>query len=102
MFQKYFDVHLLQVPLGIILKNENVKPEMIEIMEGLNQYVPVSGDHQIHKLMFGGDQLTVSRARGCAELRINSDTPKGRLETLIPVAEDWHTLLTLLVVRLLI
>ena len=75
---------------------------MIEIMETLQQYVPIcmddSSDEVVHQILFGGDQLTAARSRGCAELRINSDTPTGRLKTLIPVPEDWHTLVTLLIV----
>lgn len=91
------------------MKNENKHSELIEIMEKLQQYVPVQdvdteegsiNANSIHHILFGGDQLTAARARGCAELRINSDTPAGRLETLIPVAEDWHTTVTLLVVSL--
>ena len=92
---------LLKVPLGVILKNENLKSEMIEIMDELQGYAPISTDscgETVHQLLFGGDQLTAARARGCAELRINSDTPTGRLTTLLPVAEDWHTLVTLLTV----
>ena len=57
-------------------------------------------EHEVvHPILFGGDQLTTARARGSSELRINSDTPKGRLEALTPVAEDWHTTMTFLVVR---
>ena len=73
---------------------------MIEIMETHQQYVPITEDEtgqKAHQVLFGGDQLTVARARGCAELR-NSDTLTGRLKTLIPVAKDWHTLVTLLTV----
>lgn len=85
----------------MILKNENKKSEMIEIMETHQQYVPLTEDEtdqKAHQVLFGGDQLTVARARGCAELRLNSDTLTGRLKTLVPVAEDWHTLVTLLTV----
>jgi L1 cell adhesion molecule like protein len=74
---------------------------MIEIMETLQQYVPLVGDEsdqKAHQILFGGDQLTAARARGCAELRINSDTLTGRLKTLVPVFEDWHTSVTLLTI----
>ena len=37
---------LMFICYRIILKNENVIPERIEKMENLNQYVPVSGNHQ--------------------------------------------------------
>ena len=105
----HFLFYTSQVPLGVILKNENKKSEMIDIMEELQQYVPARKiaetedggmEHEVvHPILFGGDQLTAARARGSSELRINSDTPKGRLEALTPVAEDWHTTMTFLVVR---
>ena len=49
-----------------------------------------------HQLLFGGDQLTASRARGCKAIRMNSATDTEKLCGLIPVAEDWHTKVTLL------
>ena len=65
---------------------------MIEIMETLQQYIPIpmedSSDKAVHQIVFGGDQLTAAHSRGCAELRINSDTSTGRLKTLIPGSED--------------
>ena len=96
------------------MKNENKYSEMIDIMSQLHQYVPVVEmttdqgvdvtdkpySERIHPLLFGGDQLTAARARGCQELRINSDTNTGRLRGLVPVAEDWHTTVTLLVVSI--
>lgn len=30
----------MQVPLGVILKNENVREEMLEILTTLHKYVP--------------------------------------------------------------
>ena len=54
-----------------------------------------------HKILFGGDQLTVARARGSQRIRINSETGVDRLQGLVPVAEDWHTLVILLGVSIL-
>ena len=86
------------------LKNENKHSDMIDIMHTLHQYVPINsedsehGSHKstVHKVLFGGDQLTAARARGCRDLRLNSDTTIGQLNGLIPVAEDWHTSVALL------
>lgn len=54
--------HSKQLPLGVILKNENVGGEMIEIMEYCHQYVPSKtvddNSHFIQQLLIGGDQLT--------------------------------------------
>ena len=49
-----------------------------------------------HKLLFGGDQLTVARARGAAELRSLHAKAVHRLEGVAPVVEDWHARMTLL------
>ena len=93
----------LQVPLGVYLKNENKHSEMVDIMHTLHQYVPIVSDtseddsHKttaVHKLLFGGDQLTAARARGCRDLRLNSETTVGQLQGLVPVANDWHTSVT--------
>ena len=86
------------------MKNENKHSEMIDIMEEFHQYVPTVTDDTDdapqksaeHKILFGGDQLTAARARGCRDLRLNSDSITGRLQGLVPVAEDWHTSVTLL------
>ena len=74
---------------------------MIDIMQNLHQYVPIITDdvHQrsaVHKVVFGGDQLTAARARGCRDLRLNSESITGQLQGLVPVAEDWHTSVVLL------
>lgn len=74
-------LHVLQVPLGVLNKNENKGDDMVDIMSHIQQYVPavqytksiflpetseaVEVRHaRYHKILFGGDQLTVARARG--------------------------------------
>ena len=87
---------------------------MVEIMYHLMGYVPAvqytkavpihgrenemfQSEHaSLYKLFFGGDQLTVARARGALRTRGNSISPVFRLEGLIPCAEDWHTQLNLI------
>ena len=68
---------ITQVPLGIMMKNENKLDEMVAIMLELGKYVPcqeVQEDivvdeasepemvivSRMHHILFGGDQLTVS------------------------------------------
>lgn len=103
---------LMQVPLGIIMKNENELDQMVDILVGLHQYVPVrefpstsaSTDPDketdstdiLHKLLIGGDLLTAIRAKGAQRIRRNSECPVGRLEGFIPVVEDWHAKVCLL------
>uniref|UniRef100_A0A1X7UW05 Uncharacterized protein n=1 Tax=Amphimedon queenslandica TaxID=400682 RepID=A0A1X7UW05_AMPQE len=68
------------VPLGVILKNENVIEEMIEVLLKLQSYVPTQHHTDtdqlnqqevnrdiIHKLLFGGDQLTRKRVQSATE-----------------------------------
>ena len=101
--------------MGIIPKNENKSGEMIEIMNHLMQYVPtVETDANIviesteetvplkkflsHRILLGGDQLTAARARSAVKNVGNGNSSIGKLLGLIPVIEDWHTKLLLLVV----
>ena len=50
----------------------------------------------VQPITFGGDQLITARARCACEARMNSDTVLGRLDGLLPVAEDWHSSVVLL------
>ena len=105
------------MPLGVISKNENVGGEMIEIMQDLSKYVPFQQREaavniestvevtsvkafESHQILFGGDQLTVARARSAKRNMANGDSGLSRLEGFIPVVEDWHSQLTLLSVRI--
>ncbi|KAL5510576.1 hypothetical protein EMCRGX_G006142 [Ephydatia muelleri] len=99
------------VPLGVMLKNENVLGDMIDILDGLHQYIPTTttsqmldvcaeGGHtravevKLHNFSYiplGGDQLTIARIRGSQSILSNSDNGEERLEGFVPVTEDWHT-----------
>ena len=107
---------MMQVPLGVIFKNENKLDEMVDIMDHLNQYIPTEVTHTtvqipgrapkrmqidtMHKVLIGGDQLTVARMKGAKSMREDSQHDAGRLDGFIPVVEDWHTKVCLLEVRL--
>ena len=97
---------LLQVPLGVLLRNENKIDEMVDILETLQKYVPmkrtteqfsvagekdvsVQVDHFLH-LLFRGDQLTKARVKGSQGIRVNSSNGRDRLEGFVPAVEDWH------------
>ena len=103
----------MQVPLGILLKNESSYEDMVDIMKSLHVYVPTQttqsketipgSDIEVevvkdtsHKIIFGGDQMTVARGRGSQRIRKNSERGQDRLEGLAPVNEDWHSKLCLL------
>lgn len=76
---------------------------MVDIMSHLHQYVPTvvstddtseykpSNQVKFHKILIGGDQLTAARTRSSQRHMANALTPAGRLEGLVPMAEDWHT-----------
>ena len=98
---------LFQVPLGILMKNENKMDDMVDILTHMHQYVPshaatktvqVPGTEypenvqleRLHHILIGGDQLTAERVKGAQSLRKNSTHAVGRLEGLVPVSEDWH------------
>ena len=87
----------------MILKNENVLEDMIDILLKVHEYIPMQAqqvvDEQtqqsvaadlLHRILFGGDQLTRKRAESAIELRQNSTTPVTQLKGTIPICEDWH------------
>jgi L1 cell adhesion molecule like protein len=106
---------LIQVPLGVVLKNPQRIQEMIGIMRELQKYVPaVTQEHTLkvgnqeyntkhdtlHPILFGGDQLTARNARSAQTASSSETTCLSRLEGLVPVFEDWHTRMCLLCVSI--
>lgn len=92
---------------------------MVDILTTLQQYVPMKActatvevpgtedsvevkAESMHKILLGGDQLTVERIRGARRIRSNSQHPAGRLEGFIPVAEDWHAKVCFMEVKLVV
>lgn len=98
--------------MGIQLLNENHIDEMCQIMDSMQKYVPSLSyekctrlpDDQLFifqdfvqcEILFGGDQLTIARARSSIAVRSNHPTAKERLQGLVPVVEDWHSRMTLM------
>lgn len=52
----------LQVPLGVIFKDENVNEDMLAILQKFHSYLPTTANGQIDGQIFTGDQLTVERS----------------------------------------
>ena len=95
----------------MLLQNENVLEDMVDILDGLQMYIPattsiqtihvctedgstraVDADvHHFSHIHFGGDQLTVARIWGSQRVLFNSENGRERLEGFIPVIEHWHT-----------
>lgn len=84
---------------------------MCQIMDSLPKYVPTltedkkvtlpNGEEielqhtEMWETLFGGDQLTVARARGSIAVRYTHKSKTEKLG-LLPFVEDWHTKMTLL------
>lgn len=101
-----------QVPLGVLQHNENRIDEMSKIMDHVHTYVPsithcndlvlpnedIFEDNRdrFHRILLGGDQLTVARARGSIAVRKDHDSSKQRFDGLLPIVEDWHAKQSLL------
>ena len=93
---------LLQVPLGLIAKNENVNEDMVDILNHLQSlYVPMkerqlpTGSTEripVQTVFFGGDQLTEERARNVQLARSDGTTSEERLSGVWPKNEDWHAI----------
>ena len=67
---------------------EHIQEEVVDV-DGVHEPVKIV-QQQMHKILFGGDQLTVERARGIQRVRDNSDSASQRADGLVPVCEDWH------------
>ena len=74
-------------------KNECDSSDMLDIIKYLYKYVPWNKKLGIPvPVLVGGDLLTVERMLHAIEDVRNSVTNKSRLEGVIPVLEDFHTL----------
>lgn len=90
--------------MGIELRNENKTDEMCKIMDSLHKYVPSIPvqkkvtlphgeifqyeDKDVWETLFGGDQLTVARARGAIHIRDDHDPADDKLRGLVPAIES--------------
>ncbi len=81
------------------------REHLIEILPELQRYIPskectnlvyvpstnevaVKDSAVYQYILFGGDQLTVARARGAITAMANHPTVEKRLENIVPVVED--------------
>lgn len=56
-------------------------------------------DSNFHRILVGGDQLTVARCRGSIAVRSDHRTSVDCLRGVTPVLEDWHAKRSYLMVR---
>ena len=104
--------------MGVLLLNENKLDEMSKILEHFMAVAPSVAaeghitlpngskldfdDTRFHRILLGGDQLTVARIRGAQSIRASHDHPVERLEGVVPVIEDWHSRMALMKVHVYI
>ena len=89
------DMIMVQVPLGVELRNENKLDEMTKFLDTMYKYVPSvvrksnatlpngdtyeKTDFAAWDTLIGGDQLTVARIRGAISIRAGHDSPVDQL-----------------------
>lgn len=81
---------VIQVPLGILEKDENITEQMIDIVQHLQQYVPRRKDGKLIPILLGGDALSVERGEGANRARLDAINQLDRLEGFVWKSEDWH------------
>lgn len=91
----------MQVPLGVIPKDEIKHEDMIDILcreliDPVTKDAMILKDHILVTTLVGGDQLTTARARGAQLIQSDYDSSKDRLAGLLPVTEDWHAKMCLM------
>lgn len=107
-------MYFVQVPLGVIMKNENKLDQMCLILDELQQYCPTLSEEvdvtlpdgqimthkqvKVYEVGFGGDQLTCARVKGAQGLRKGHDFADHQLQSFVPFVEDWHCRLTFVTV----
>ena len=81
-------MHVMQVTLGVMMKNENKREDVVDIAENvITKYVPSVTDNEVKTYIdipFVGDQLTVERLRNVQRIR-TADNEFDRLQHIEPV-----------------
>ena len=97
----------MQIPLGVLQKDENKLEDMVCILEHLRKYIPkleqertvegipsgdeyVLQDQKFHQVQLGGDELTVARIVSCQRGRGNSDMGLSKLSGVVRSAQCGH------------
>lgn len=85
------------IVLDVLMKDETLSKDMLDIMRVTQEYLGKNypQERRVHS---GGDHLTYERQVGAQRHMIDGNTTEDRLELLEPVAEDWHFLLTVVIV----
>lgn len=90
----------LQIPLGVLNKDESKISDMIDIMDTYQQYVPA--ENFLTPTILYGDGLSCERANDAQNARINGQSARDRLEGLVPAIQEWHKRGILLEVKVIL
>ena len=86
----HYFISRFQVPLGVLMKDENRSGDMMDVMDHYHQYVPSREDGTPIPVIFFGDGLSCERAVSAKRGRLNTPTAWTRLEGLEPAVQEWH------------
>ena len=89
-----------QVNLGVIAANPSKTEGVIKILESYQKYVP-EVDGEPYQLVCHVDGGAFERMIDAARARSNAPTPRGRLQALVPSAQEFHKRGILIQVRTL-
>ena len=90
--QKYSNWKYLfhrKVNLGVIHENPSTTVGAMRILDYLNTYAPQRGENFV-KIPVHGDALSVERMVKALELRSASQSPKGSLEGIESIPQEFH------------
>ncbi|KAK7880512.1 hypothetical protein WMY93_032854, partial [Mugilogobius chulae] len=83
-------------PLGLLFKNENKTADLVDVLQYIQkEYVPM-GPGGISTVLVGGDRLTEGNSRNIQWAFADGATKEDRLEGMVFMFEDWHTIRNLL------
>ena len=87
--------------LDVLMKNEAKHKDMLDIMNAYQGYLGEDYPDD-HPVVSGGDLLTCEREVGAQRHMMCGNTVKERLGLLRPVSEDWHGLVAIIGVSLIL
>lgn len=80
----------MQVPIGVLDKDESRVSDTIDILEEYHKYVPLKPNGQPFKLLLHADGLSVERGNNAQNARINGNTAWKQLKGLQMNIQEWH------------
>ena len=79
----------LQIPIGVLNKDESKIADMVDILEDYQKYVPVS-NYQPRPILLFGDGLSCERVNDAKNSRIMAANSWDRFDGFEPAAQECH------------